>query len=153
MKDDRVKVLMVCLGNICRSPLAEGILKKKLNPENYLVSSAGTANYHRGKLPDDRSIAVARKYGIDITDQRASQFTKRDFEVYDYIFVMDLENYANVLELASSEVEKSKVKLILNEASPNKNLEVPDPYYGGEKGFENVYMLLDEACNHIASRI
>jgi len=153
MKDNKVKVLMVCLGNICRSPLAEGILKSKLNPSKYLVSSAGTANYHEGKLPDARSISVAKKYGIDITNQRAAQFTKNHFKDFDYIYVMDQENHYNVLKLASSDKDKSKVKLILNEVIPNQNSEVPDPYYGGDNGFENVYNLLNEACNKIASRI
>jgi len=153
MKDSRVKVLMVCLGNICRSPLAEGILKSKLNSEKYLVSSAGTANYHTGKLPDSRSIAVAKKYGIDITNQRAQQFVKNHFNSYDYIFVMDVENYHNVLKLASSKIEKSKVQLILDEIIPNQNAEVPDPYYGGDSGFEHVYDLLDKACDCIAARI
>jgi len=153
MKPNSVKVLMVCLGNICRSPLAEGILKNKLDSKKYLVSSAGTANYHVGKLPDSRSIAVAQKNGIDITDQKANQFTIKHFEIFDFIFVMDLENLNNVLKLAFSESERSKVKLILNETTPNQNDEVPDPYYGGVDGFDFVYKILDEACNHIAARI
>ncbi len=149
----KVNVLMVCLGNICRSPLAEGILKSKLDPSRYLVSSAGTANYHKGKLPDSRSIAVARKNGVDITDQKAAQFIKADFRKYDHIFVMDVENYKNVLALATTKQDKDKVSLILDEISKGEYLEVPDPYYGGDSGFEHVYSLLDAACKSIAIRI
>jgi len=144
---------MVCLGNICRSPLAEGILKNKLDSKKYIVSSAGTANYHTGKRPDSRSIAVAKKNGIDITDQRATQFTQAHFKIYDFIFVMDLENYKNVLKLALLDTDKEKVKLILNEIKPSLDAEVPDPYYGGDQGFDHVYSLLNEACDHITSRI
>ncbi len=153
MTDKRIKILMVCLGNICRSPLAQGILQKKLNPKKYDVQSAGTSGYHIGKLPDIRSINVARKNGIDITNQRAAQFSVTDFDKYDYIFAMDAENYANIIALATSEEQKEKVSMILNEISPDSDAEVPDPYYGGPKGFDNVYTLLDTACSIIAARI
>lgn len=153
MKNTSVKILMVCLGNICRSPLAEGILKRKLDASKYLVDSAGTANYHEGKSPDPRSIAVARKNGLDISKQQAQQFRDKHFKMFDFIFVMDLENYYNVLELASSKEDRSKVKLILDETFPAKNAEVPDPYYGGDDGFDHVYSLLDDACQKIANRI
>lgn len=148
-----VKVLMVCLGNICRSPLAEGILKSKVSSENVFVDSAGTAAYHVGNLPDSRSIEVAKKYGIDITDQRARAFTASDFKSFDFIYAMDSSNYTNIINLASNDVEKAKVKLILNEIQANENLEVPDPYYGGEGGFENVYQMLDESCSIIVEKI
>ncbi|MFD0962801.1 low molecular weight protein-tyrosine-phosphatase [Pseudofulvibacter geojedonensis] len=144
------KILMVCLGNICRSPLAEGILKSKVNSEEILVDSAGTSAYHAGELPDRRSIQVAKKYGIDLTDQRSRAFTKSDFEKFDIIYAMDISNKNNILKLANSSTDKEKVKLILNEANPGMNLEVPDPYYGGDQGFENVYQMLDEACQVIA---
>ncbi len=153
MKNTSINILMVCLGNICRSPLAEGILKSKLDSNKYSVDSAGTANYHQGKSPDPRSIAVAKKNGLDISKQQAQQFEVEHFEMFDFIFVMDLENYYNVLELASSEAEKSKVQLILNESFPNGNAEVPDPYYGGDAGFDHVYSLLEAACQKIANRI
>ncbi|WP_336128709.1 low molecular weight protein-tyrosine-phosphatase [Mesoflavibacter sp. CH_XMU1422-2] len=146
------KILMVCLGNICRSPLAEGILKSKLD-SNFIVESAGTAAYHVGNKPDPRSIAVARQNGLNITNQRARKFNKEDFENFDIIYAMDNSNYQNIIALAENDQQKDKVKLILNESFPDKNLDVPDPYYGGEKGFENVYNMLDNACEIIAKRI
>ena len=148
-----VRVLMVCLGNICRSPLAEGILKAKVDHQKILVDSAGTANYHVGDLPDKRSIAIAQKYYIDITDQRGRQFSVADFDRFDYIYVMDNSNRRDVISLARNENDIAKVKMILNEVFPNENVDVPDPYYGGEFGFENVYKLLDKACNRIASKL
>jgi protein-tyrosine phosphatase len=142
-----MKILMVCLGNICRSPLAEGILKHKVTQQglNWEVDSAGTGAYHAGNLPDNRSIAVARKYGIDITDQRARQIKMSDFEEFDWIFVMDVSNYRNVVSLAKTEVAKAKVVMIRNLVSAGGNEQVPDPYWGDD-GFENVYQMLDEAC-------
>lgn len=148
----KIKVVMVCLGNICRSPLAEGLLQSKVS-ENIFVDSAGTANYHVGQLPDKRSIAVAKKHGIDISNQRCNHFSKKHFEEFDHIYVMDKSNYENVIKLAPSEEAKQKVKLILNESYPNQNLEVPDPYYGGDDGFENVFQMLDKACEVIAKKL
>ena len=147
------KILMVCLGNICRSPLAEGILKSKISSSEVLVDSAGTGAWHSGELPDKRSIAVAKKYGIDLTDQRARLFLVEDFHRFDKIYVMDKSNYVNVCKLAPSADLIDKVELILNESHPEKDLEVPDPYYGGENGFENVYQMLDEACTKIKEKI
>ncbi len=144
------KVLMVCLGNICRSPLAEGILQSKLSKESFFVDSAGTGDWHIGSQPDKRSIAVAKKYNIDLTTQRARQFKISDFTNFDRIYVMDKSNYENVIKLAPSQEAKNKVKLILNENTPGQNLEVPDPYFGGDDGFEHVFHLLDEVCNVIA---
>ncbi len=143
---------MVCLGNICRSPLAEGILKSKVDPARVLVDSAGTAGYHVGSAPDDRSIAVARKFRIDISQQRCRRFIREDFERFDHIFVMDQSNYQDVLELAQQESHIKKVKLILEESDFELD-EVPDPYYGGESGFDYVYNLLDNACNVLAERL
>ena len=148
-----VKVLMVCLGNICRSPLAEGILQAKLPKSNYIVDSAGTANYHIGTAPDKRSVVTAKKFGVDISQQKCRQITTSDFETFDYIYVMDNSNYKNVIALAPNEKAKQKVKVILNELHPNSNLEVPDPYYGDMQGFEDVYKMLDEVCDVIAKKI
>ena len=147
-----VKILMVCLGNICRSPLAEGIMRSKLS-EDFIVDSAGTGGWHAGELPDKRSISTAKKRGLDITNQRARQFKRSDFEIFDHIFVMDNTNYKEVIALAPNEATKSKVKLILNEIFPNDNNNVPDPYYGGIDGFENVYNMLDQACDEIARKL
>lgn len=147
-----VKILMVCLGNICRSPLAEGILRSKLS-EKFIVDSAGTGGWHAGELPDKRSISIARLKGLDISNQRARQFKVSDFTTFDHIFVMDNTNYKEVIALAPNEATKSKVKLILNEIFPNDNIDVPDPYYGGIDGFENVYNMLDQACDEIARKL
>jgi protein-tyrosine phosphatase len=149
----KTNVLMVCRGNIGRSPLAEGILKSKVDTDKVNIQSAGTGDYHIGDLPDKRSIAVGKRYGIDITDQRGRQFEPADYDRYDHIFVMDNSNYADVISLARNEEDKKKVKLILNEIFPDENVDVPDPYHGGEQGFEKVYKMLDEACDLIASRL
>lgn len=146
------KILMVCLGNICRSPLAEGILQSKVG-NTVFVDSAGTDNYHVGEMPDKRSIAVAKKHGIDISKQRCRQFTVSDFNTFDLIYVMDKSNFANVIQLAPSEKAKQKVRLILNELTPNINTEVPDPYYGSDEDFENVFQMLDKACTVITSQL
>ena len=146
------KILMVCLGNICRSPLAEGILKSKLS-NKFIVDSAGTANYHTGSTPDKRSVAVARKYGLDISNLKGRQFVVSDFDTFDFIYVMDESNHQNVLKLARNDEDISKVEYILNEVHQDQNFEVPDPYYGGDHGFENVYQMLDEACDVIAKNL
>lgn len=146
---------MVCLGNICRSPLAEGIMTNKAqeNGLNWEIDSAGTAAYHVGNLPDERSIEVANKYGIDLTNQRARQFNVNDFREFDVIYAMDTENYNNILNLAKNETEVDKVMLILNEIDPNSNSSVPDPYYGGDEGFENVYQMLNLACESVINKL
>ena len=114
----KTKVLMVCLGNICRSPLAEGLLKSKVNPEEVFVDSAGTSNYHIGDAPDPRSVSVAHKYGVDITDQLGRQFKIKDFDTFDHIYVMDNSNYRNVVALARDEKDEQKVSLILDKIFP-----------------------------------
>jgi protein-tyrosine phosphatase len=148
-----VKILMVCLGNICRSPLAEGILQSKLPRDKFIVDSAGTGDWHVGKQPDSRSIAIARLKGLDISRQKGRLFTAKDFETNDYIFVMDNSNYKDVIRLAPNSEAKSKVSLILNELFPNENVDVPDPYFGMEDGFSNVYGMLDEVCEIIAEKL
>ncbi|MEM7486959.1 MAG: low molecular weight protein-tyrosine-phosphatase [Bacteroidota bacterium] len=148
----KTKVLMVCLGNICRSPLAEGILKSKVDKDKVIVDSAGTAGYHVGNPPDRRSISVAKKHGIDISLQTCRQFSKDDFNIFDFIYVMDKNNFDNVIRLATSESEEKKVKLLLDEVDLGIT-EVPDPYYGGTDGFENVYQMVDTACEAIAKKV
>lgn len=144
---------MVCLGNICRSPLAHGILESKLNPDLFYVDSAGTANYHVGEQPDSRSIAIARSHGIDISYQRGRQFKIDDFDTFDYIYAMDNSNYENIIKLARNSNDISKVKLILEECDSIKTKYVPDPYYGGLDGFENVFYLLNSACEKISKQL
>lgn len=147
------RILMVCLGNICRSPLAEGILKSKVDSQKVFIDSAGTGGYHIGKLPDSRSIAVAKKYNIDITDQRCRKFQQSDFDEFDLIYVMDAFNRDDILSLARNEDDRAKVKMILNELFPNENVDVPDPYHDTERGFESVYQMLDKSCAIIANTL
>lgn len=147
-----IKILMVCLGNICRSPLAEGILASKLPVNKFIVDSAGTGSWHIGRKPDERSIAVAKKNGIDISNQKGKQFSKNDFDEYDYIYVMDNSNYEDVIQLSENQAHKQKVQLILNELFPDENVDVPDPYYGLPNGFDSVFKMLDEACEVIAKK-
>lgn len=144
---------MVCLGNICRSPLAEGILKSMVNTDYVFVDSAGTSAFHKGELPDPRSISVAKKHNIDITDQRSRQFVTTDFDIFDYIYVMDQSNLSNVLRLAKNNIDRSKVKLILHESTPEKDTNVPDPYYDANEGFDLVYNMLHKACKQIADNL
>ena len=139
------KILMVCLGNICRSPLAEGIMRSKLPNTHFFIDSAGTSGFHSGNAPDPRSIEVAQKNGLDISQQKSRSFRAYDLEEFDIIFVMDKSNYRDVIRHVQNEDERQKVKLILNYPS-SKTVEVPDPYYGGKNGFDHVYNLLEEAC-------
>jgi protein-tyrosine phosphatase len=143
-----ISVLMVCLGNICRSPLAQGILESKVSSNTIYVDSAGTSAHHQGELPDIRSIEIAKVKGLDITDQRSRAFDKSDFQKFDWIYAMDKSNYYNLQKLASSPEERAKIKLILNGVDLDVD-EVPDPYYGGDQGFSNVYDLLDAACDYL----
>jgi protein-tyrosine phosphatase len=148
-----VKILMVCLGNICRSPLAHGILESKLPSDKFYIDSAGTANYHVGDPPDRRSITVAKYHGIDISHQRGQQFKSSFFDIYDYIYVMDEHNYEDVMRLARTKLDRLKVKLILEEDSSANLKHVPDPYYGDESGFEFVFTVLDQVCDKIAKKL
>ena len=148
-----VKILMVCLGNICRSPLAEGILASKLPKNKFTVDSAGTGSWHIGRKPDERSIVTAKKNKIDISHQKGRQFTIRDFETFDYIYVMDNSNYNDVMHLAKTPEQRNKVQLILNELFPDETVDVPDPYYGLANGFDHVYEMLDQACELIAKKL
>ena len=147
------KILMVCLGNICRSPLAEGILKSKVNGKKVLVDSAGTGGWHIGKLPHEGSIEVAAKHDIDITDQRCRKFIVSDFDDFDQIYVMDRSNYENVISMAHNQSDLTKVKMIRDEIFSTSGRDVPDPYYGGESEFEHVYRMIDELCDIIAKKL
>jgi protein-tyrosine phosphatase len=150
------RILMVCLGNICRSPMAKAILVKKLNEKNITwveVDSAGTSDYHSGGKADQRTMESGKKHGIDLSSHRARQFERRDFDTFDLIYAMDNDNYSDILNQAGSKEDAEKVKLILNEISPGANLSVPDPWFGGEKDFEKVFTMLDKACDIIIERI
>ena len=151
---EKTRILMVCLGNICRSPLAEGIMRAKLfGKGQFEVDSAGTGGWHVGDPPDPRSVDIARKNGLDITSQRGRQFSATDFDSFDHIFVMDNSNHRDVLRLARDENDRQKVSLILDALFPGENVDVPDPYYGGTDGFANVYNMLDEACEILKTRL
>lgn len=143
------KVLMVCLGNICRSPMAEGLLRHKLRQLNIDIEtdSAGTAGYHIGSKPDHRMIETAAKFGVDISDLRARQFKPTDLDEFDYIFAMDKENQVNIKHLAKNENGREKVRLFLEYVDYPNYDEVPDPYYGSMKDFEFVFNLLDDATD------
>jgi protein-tyrosine phosphatase len=148
-----MKILMVCLGNICRSPLAEGIMKHKAAEYglDWHIDSAGTGSWHAGELPDRRSIAIARQKGLDITYQRARQFRMADFSQFDKIFVMDTQNLSDVLRLATEPAHREKVELMLDQTHPGQRRSVPDPYYD-DNGFEEVFKMLDEACDVFVKR-
>ena len=139
-----MKILMVCLGNICRSPLAQGIMENYA-PNDWHIDSAGTSGWHASERPDTRSILIAEERGITIDQQRSRQVTVEDFEVFDIIFAMDSSNHSNLIQRAPDESAKNKVRLLLNEAYPGENRQVPDPYTGGQEGFSHVYELLEEA--------
>ena len=144
-----MRVLMVCLGNICRSPMADGWLRHKVAEQalEIEVDSAGTAGYHIGEQPDPRMRKWAKTYGVSIDNLRARQFVREDFDRFDRIFVMDKSNLSNVLRLATTDEERSKVSLYLDELYPGENREVPDPYYGTDTDFKYVIELLDAATN------
>lgn len=149
-----MKILMVCLGNICRSPIAHGLLKYKADKLglNWEVDSAGTSDWHEGELPNEKSIKVMNDFGIDITYQRSRPLRRNDLEYYDVIYVMDASNYKNVTEMAKSEEEIAKVKMIMNEVSPGMNQAVPDPWGLTQKHYEEVYEMLDVATDKVLER-
>ena len=142
----KTKILMVCLGNICRSPLAEGVMRSKLPIDSFEVDSAGTANYHIGDAPDPRSIASGKKHGVDISMLRGRQFSITDFEAFDYIFVMDRSNYQHLIRL-------NKISFLGDALDKMTKAEIPDPYYGSEADFEKVYQLIDAACEKVAHKL
>ncbi|WP_460555942.1 low molecular weight protein-tyrosine-phosphatase [Ferruginibacter profundus] len=149
-----MKILMVCLGNICRSPLAEGILQDKVMKAglNWVVESAGTNGYHTGEAPHHLSIKVAWQNGIDISKQRSRKFVAEDFDRYDRIYAMAEDVLDDMKRIAKNKFDLKKTDLLLNELFPGKNLEVPDPWYGPEKGYHEVFELIDKACEQVVRR-
>jgi protein-tyrosine phosphatase len=148
-----MKVLMVCLGNICRSPLAEGVLATKVaNRPGWEVQSAGISRYHVGEKPDQRAVQTGKKHGVDISGQTARQFHPNDFESYDLIYAVDRSVYDKLVSVASNSIHREKVKLLLNELMPGSDADIPDPYYGGDEGFENVFQLIDQATDKITEK-
>ena len=147
-----MKILMVCLGNICRSPLAQGVMEQiaEKNDLNCEIASAGTSSFHVGDKPDPRSIAVASKNGIDITEQRSRLLTIEDLDYYDYVFVMDKSNQRDAMKLAKTNEQKEKIHLFL-ELGDSEVMEVPDPYY--TEGFDYVFQLISDACQIICNKI
>lgn len=145
----QMKILFVCLGNICRSPLGEGILRELTEAENlaWTIDSAGTSGWHVGEGPDPRSVAIAQRHGIDISDQISRRIKKEDLEDFDLILTMDDENQKNVLRLCTREDLKEKVKKIMSYVHPNA-IDVPDPYYMAD-GFGQVYDMLYKACQQL----
>jgi protein-tyrosine phosphatase len=150
-----MKILFVCLGNICRSPLAKGIMADKIGKLGLdaETDSAGFESFHRGDPADPRSVAVAAAHGINLSDHVARMFTVRDFDHFDLIYVMDRANYNDVMGLARDNTDEMKVDFILNLVYPGENRQVPDPWYGGKESFEKVYHMLDEACGQLAREI
>lgn len=146
---------MVCLGNICRSPIADGLLRKKVEELglDVKVDSAGTSAHHIGEKPDERMRKTAKNFGTPIDFLRARQFIVEDFDAFDIIYAMDQSNYNNIIALAKNDVDKNKVKLFLNELYPNENRAVPDPYFGGEQGFIDVYKMVDTATDKIIEKL
>lgn len=144
---------MVCLGNICRSPLAEGLLRKKIEEIglDWEVDSAGTSAYHEGNPPDPRSIAIAQKYQLDISKQRSRPLKVKDLKTFDVVYVMDSENYNDVLKLCVDELQRNKIQLIMNVVQAEYNRSVPDPYWSDD-GFEEVYHMLDVATDAIVKQ-
>jgi len=149
-----MKLLMVCLGNICRSPLAEGIMKDKISQKglDWKVESRGIGSWHAGNVPDSRSVTIAKTHNLDITDQRAQQLGKADLQDFDLIYAMDASNYQDILAMAENEEQAAKVKMILNELEPGMNKSVPDPFYADD-GFVQTYQILEKACEIALQRL
>ena len=148
-----MKILMVCLGNICRSPIAEGVLRKKVEEHglDWQVDSAGTESYHIGSLPHKHSQEICRQHGIDITDQRARQFDKTDLNKYDKIYAL-AEDVLEEIQYKAAGADMSNVSLFLNELNPGENASVPDPYYGGADGYIFVYDIINQTCDAIINK-
>jgi len=150
-----MRILMVCLGNICRSPMAEGLMRRKIAEAklDWIVDSAGTANYHVGASPDHRMIETGNKFGTPIHALKGRQFNINDFDKFDMIYAMDKANFSNILSLAQTETQVAKVQLLFDEVFPKSSKEVPDPYYGTMADFESVYHLLDDLTEQIKNKL
>lgn len=144
-----MKILMVCLGNICRSPLAEGIMRDIIEKEelDWAVDSAGTSGWHVGEKPHEGSISIARKNGIDITHQRSRKFSFSDFSDFDLIIPMDASNKRDLASLAQNDGDLRKIRMIMDFVYPGQNIDIPDPYYDGS--FGRVFDMLQIACQTI----
>lgn len=147
-----MKILVVCLGNICRSPLAEGILKKKLSSD-FKVDSAGTIDLHQGELPDHRAIAIGKNHDVNISDQRSRPITDQDFDEFDLILCMDQSVYQDVSKMAKTDSQRRKISLFMDAAGLGKDENVPDPYWGDMQDFENVYQMLDHASEQLKHKL
>lgn len=147
---------MICLGNICRSPLADGLLRAKLisnGIKHITVDSCGTSGHHKGESPDKRMAATALKNGYDISYLSSRQLETSDLDTFDVLFVMDQANYDNTLALVKTESQRKKIRFYLNELYPDKNMEVPDPYFGGDAGFEHVFNLVEQTSDAIINKL
>jgi protein-tyrosine phosphatase len=146
-----MKILMVCLGNICRSPMAEGILQNKCTKAelDWLIDSAGTNGFHNGEAPHHLSQKVAALHHINLQHQISRQFTVADIENFDIIYALANDVLQDIKKIAGQKYDASKIKLLMNELHPNKNIDVPDPWYGNEQGYHEVYTMLDKACDAV----
>lgn len=150
-----MKILMVCLGNICRSPMADGLMRKKVKDNNLdvVVDSAGTGDWHVGHQPDPRMMETAKRNGVPIDELRGRQFKVEDFDEFDRIIVMDKSNFDNVRKLSRDEKDTQKIEMFLDLTHPGKDLEVPDPYFGGDEGFQDVFDMLDAGTDVILEEL
>jgi protein-tyrosine phosphatase len=152
----KIRVLFVCLGNICRSPLAEGIFRKKVRERglDHLIDidSCGTSNYHIGGPPDSRTLANAKQNGV-VIEHAARQLCEADLTNFDYILAMDKSNFSNILRLPGSDQMRSRIKLMREFDPIEKNGEVPDPYHGGEQGFQDVFVILDRTTENFLKHV
>lgn len=152
----KIKVLFVCLGNICRSPLAEALFKDKVAKQglhqHFEADSCGTSDYHIGEAPDERTLLNALQNGIDIS-HRGRQLTEEDLENFDYIFAMDQSNYHNILRLPNAALHRSKISLMRSFDPLGKNQDVPDPYFGGARGFQEVYEILNRSTQSLLEHL
>src|SRR5690606_13264765 len=143
-----MKILVVCLGNICRSPLAEGILKKKLSSD-FKVDSAGTIDLHQGELPDHRAITIGKNHDVNISDQRSRPVIDQDFDEFDLILCMDQSVYQDVSKMAKTDSQRRKISLFMDAAGLGNDYNVPDPYCGDLHDFENAYKKIDHVSQHL----